>query len=330
MNSDLPQTAIIVPAYNESKYIRALLQSIAQYGPAGCDVVVVDNGSTDDTAGIATSCGATVVRLESRVYPSLARNIGVAKADQRAELLVFLDADVELTMEWRNEWMKTCADLRSDPMQITGGTCDVAKHPSWIERVWFASMRKRKRTDLDGANLITTRRLFDALGGFDVALETTEDRDICARARKHGARVVLNNGFRVHHEGYPKTIAKFIKRERWHGRGALTGITHMLISPVTVATFAFITLNLLGLVSLLAALSGGVSYLAPLACVALIASLCLASVLKKFPHQSLATLPQTVFIMYVYYLGRSLSVWDALLRSKSNREKGATALRSHR
>jgi GT2 family glycosyltransferase len=330
MSDDPPSAAIIIPAHNESKYIRSLLESIDRYGPRGCHVVVVDNGSTDGTAEIAATCGATLVHSESRVFPSVARNLGVARADRRAELLVFLDADVELTSEWRDQWARASVELESDPMQITGGTCDVAKVPSWIERVWFLPMRDRKRTDLDGANLITTRKLFQEIGGFDETLETAEDVDICARARKHGARIVLNNEFRVHHEGYPKTLGHFIRRERWHGKGALASINHALASPVTLATAAFAALHLLVLASFAAALWGKVSYFVPLTCVALTLSLCLASVLKKFPHQSLSALPQTLFIMYVYYVGRSLCIWDAILHTRLPQTKPATTVRSHR
>ena len=330
MSSDLPSATVVIPAYNESRYIGSLLESIERCGPQGAEVIVVDNGSTDGTYDIAAAHGATVVRLESRVFPSLARNLGVARADPRTEVLVFLDADVELTPQWRDEWRDTCAALQTGPMQITGGTCDVSKRPSWIERVWFVSMRQRKRTDLDGANLITSRKLFQEIGGFDATLETAEDVDICARARKHGARILLNNGLHVHHEGYPKTIASFVRRERWHGRGALVSFTHMLGSPVTLATIAFVTLHLLALALLLATISSALSYVAPLTCVAFIFGLCLASVLKKFPHQSLAALPQTLFVMYVYYVGRSLSIWDAILQIRLNRDKGITAIRSHR
>ncbi len=330
MENNVPPVAIIIPAHNERGYIASLLKSIEQYGPQKAHVLVVDNGSTDGTADVALALGATVVHLESKVFPALARNLGFANAHPNAELLVFLDADVELTSEWQQQWGKVSASLGSNPMQITGGTCDIARRPGWIERVWFSSMRQRKRTDLDGANLITTRKLFQELGGFDVTLETAEDVDICARARTFGARIILNNGFRVHHEGYPKTIGKFIRRERWHGKGALASFNHMLASPVTLATIAFVVLHGLAFATLLAAFSGRVAYFIPLTCAASILILCFASVLKKFPHQRVSALPQTLFVMYVYYIGRSLSIWDALLRMMPAKGTTAGSLRSHR
>ena len=73
-NTEDNPSAIIIPAHNEQSCLRGLLESIRLYGPSNPQVIVVDNGSTDDTASIATAFGTTLVKTSGRLYPSQARN----------------------------------------------------------------------------------------------------------------------------------------------------------------------------------------------------------------------------------------------------------------
>ena len=89
---DGPLIAAVIPAYNAAAHIDATLASIrAQRGPFRLEVVVVDDGSADDTADrAATHPGVRVIR-QPNAGPSAARNRGIAET--RAELIAFLDAD---------------------------------------------------------------------------------------------------------------------------------------------------------------------------------------------------------------------------------------------
>jgi len=320
-------TSIVIPAYNEGSFLPGLLRSIRQYGPPEAQVIVVDNGSTDDTAAVAAAHGAAVIRLDSKVFPSCARNFGVERSNPNAQLLVFLDADVELTAEWGREWRAKAASLRSEPMQITGDLYHVSKRPSWIERTWFARLRGRKPAYINGGNLITTRTAFDRVRGFDQRLETAEDVDFCARAARCGITIVLSDGFKVHHEGYPKTLALFVKRERWHGTGDFRSLQSVLKSKVALTTLAFVLLQVCALVALTSGLVTGVGYSVAAACGAAVVLLCLAGAVFKLPGSGSALLLQAVPVMYLYYLGRSFSAWDAMRRILPGSRKSA---RHHR
>ncbi len=83
------RVAIIIPALNEAAAIGTVLQQITW--PERCQVIVVDNGSTDATATIARSAGATVVAQPQRGYGN-ACMAGVQAAGS-ADVLVFLDGD---------------------------------------------------------------------------------------------------------------------------------------------------------------------------------------------------------------------------------------------
>ena len=82
--------SIIVPAFDEGKTIGEVVRSIV--GIAGSELIVVDDGSRDDTAEEARRAGAEVVRLERNMGKGHALDAGVERAT--ADILVFLDADV--------------------------------------------------------------------------------------------------------------------------------------------------------------------------------------------------------------------------------------------
>lgn len=85
-----PSVRAIIPALNEAASIQNVLAAL----PAEWvdEVLVVDNGSTDDTAEIAARAGATVVRQAERGYGA-ACLAGIAALDSTTEIVVFLDAD---------------------------------------------------------------------------------------------------------------------------------------------------------------------------------------------------------------------------------------------
>ena len=88
-----PTTDVVIPALNESASLPLVLSDLPS--PWIREVVVVDNGSTDDTAGVAAALGATVVAEPRRGYGQACLT-GLATLRSRAtspEVVVFLDAD---------------------------------------------------------------------------------------------------------------------------------------------------------------------------------------------------------------------------------------------
>lgn len=88
------KVSVVIPAYNSSRTLRELLESIEESREQDFEVIVVDDGSTDDGAEAAASLGARVVRLERNSGPAVARNAGVKAA--QGEIILFLDSDVRL------------------------------------------------------------------------------------------------------------------------------------------------------------------------------------------------------------------------------------------
>ena len=91
--------SIIIPAHNDRDYLEGLFTSIERYLQLPFEAVVVDNGSQPK---LQTQIGSRPwlrwVEADERLYPGVARNLGLAEST--GEVIAFLDADVLITEEW--------------------------------------------------------------------------------------------------------------------------------------------------------------------------------------------------------------------------------------
>lgn len=297
--------SFVIPARNEERYIAATLASIRDFVPDlhQLEIVVVDNGSTDRTVELARAAGADVVVSQGGTVGSL-RNVGVTRTSGTA--LVFLDADVRLTPAWRQRIGAALGELARTPDIVTGSRCGISRDASWIERVWFRPLLGERANYINSGHLITSRTLFDRLEGFDPRRETGEDSDFSSRARALGAAIVNDPALEVIHEGYPKTLSQFLRRERWHGRGNFQSWRTVLGSRIAPLTVAFVLGHLALLIALVMGSGSGAS-----ACVAVVAAICLASAFAKYKGTA-ASIPAAAYLYYWYYAARSLALADVL------------------
>lgn len=105
-------TSAVIPAYNEQGYIEVTVRALAAASLAD-EIIVVDDGSTDHTARVATEAGAKVIRLRRRRGKRAAQDAGARAA--RGNILLFLDADLGETV--------TEARKLLDP--VMEGVCDM-------------------------------------------------------------------------------------------------------------------------------------------------------------------------------------------------------------
>jgi hypothetical protein len=300
------QVSFVVPALNEGRHIRELFQNVTEITPPGVswELVVVDNGSTDDTLQIAASLPNTV-GIQARGTVGACRNAGVARA--RGSVLAFLDADIRLTTEWRASIESVLERLVRDERIVTGSTVSVPDDPTCIERYWFAPMCDRPRQYINSAHLIVTRTLFDRVGGFDESLRTGEDFDFSERARRAGAQIVSDNRLRAIHLGFPRTLREFANREMWHGQGDAGTLKRFLASRVAITSVVFSALLVGGVIAAIATHSWLPLLVALVACVG-IAGL---SALKRTGFVGIASLFVNTALYHLYFLCRTA----ALVRS---------------
>ncbi len=236
---------IIIPCYNEAKFLACTLSALERHTPKeACqlNVILMDNGSTDRSTEIAAKYGVNVY-VDSDATIGKLRNCGVSKANNRG-LLVFIDADIEITDIWMKSVCELAKEFSSEQLFVTGYTCMPPENPSWIERYWFGG-QEINLNYINSGNMITSRELFDRIKGFDETLKTGEDWDFCYRAKEIGAIISPNKKFIVHHNGYPKNLFDFFKREMWHGVGDCQDIGGFLRSrPAISALFWGVTWQL--------------------------------------------------------------------------------------
>jgi glycosyltransferase involved in cell wall biosynthesis len=91
MDRLMPSVSVVIPAYNEGRTIAEVVTGCVSSTPGLVEVIVVDDGSTDDTSQAAEAAGATVIRMIKNSGKGLAMQHGIRAA--QGDLLVFIDAD---------------------------------------------------------------------------------------------------------------------------------------------------------------------------------------------------------------------------------------------
>jgi glycosyltransferase involved in cell wall biosynthesis len=167
--------SVIIPAYNEEKYLPRLLDSIAAAranysgGADQIEVIVADNDSTDRTAEVAVTRGAQVIHVAKRRIAA-ARN-GAARA-AHGEILCFIDADSAIhpdTFDAIDQVMKS----RRYIWGVTGGVLERKSLPLLITHYMFMPMVWI--TGLDIGLSFCRREDFEAVGGYDETRLYAED-----------------------------------------------------------------------------------------------------------------------------------------------------------
>ena len=205
--------SIIVPMLNEAAALPGLLAQLARWRTRGCEVVVVDGGSTDGSATMARAAGFTVVDAER----GRARQMNAGAALARGEVLLFLHADTQLPADADVAVRAALADGRRD-----WGRFDVriaGRSPMLRVVAGLMNLRSRLTGIATGDQAMFVRReAFDAVGGFPLQplMEDIElsrrllrvSRPACLRAR------VRTSGRRWEQRGVWRTIL-LMWRLRW-------------------------------------------------------------------------------------------------------------------
>jgi glycosyltransferase involved in cell wall biosynthesis len=179
------EVSVVIPVRDHAQLLREAIESVLDQTQPPGEIVVVDDGSTDDSGGVAASYrGVRVVRQDGRGIGG-ARNAGVAVA--HGALLAFLDADDRWT---RDKLELQLAALRDDVDVVSGWTAQVPQS-EWRDAVRRPPERATWRyAPMPGALLIR-RTAFDRVGQYDETLRAGESLDWYARATHAGTNVVV-------------------------------------------------------------------------------------------------------------------------------------------
>ncbi|MBF8722420.1 MULTISPECIES: glycosyltransferase family 2 protein [Pseudomonas] len=211
------QVSIVIPMFNEARHIGRTLacaRASAQQAGLACELLVVDNGSTDAGPDIARELGATVLTLPGATIAAL-RNLG-ARAS-RGAWLAFLDADIEVP----GNWLTLLVSLQQcDQGDVFALDCDTPRQAPWFAYAWQrrtlrAGQTLQPSTWLAAPNLLLRRDWFERVGGFDERLRTGEDKDFTLRLHQAGARLRALRQPTVLHWGFEGTWGEWLGKELW-------------------------------------------------------------------------------------------------------------------
>jgi glycosyltransferase involved in cell wall biosynthesis len=215
--------SIIIPAKNEENNLAQCLRSIAEldYPKDAFEVLVIDNGSTDNTVEIARSYGAEV-HVKPEMTISGLRNFGSSIA--RGKTLSFIDADCTVLADW----LKSASIWDEHPeVCCYGGPPTIPERATWVQKSWYIVRKKSQEIEdvdwLESMNMFVRKKAFVDVSGFDESLQTCEDYDLSLRLKEHG-RIVADRRINAVHHGEASTVAHFYQKESWRGISNLAGL----------------------------------------------------------------------------------------------------------
>ncbi len=209
--------SLIVPAYNEARYLPLLLDSVdaaraAYRGGEPVEVVVADNASTDATGAVAAARGCRVVPAAFRSIGAT-RNAGARAA--RGGVLAFVDADSRIHPQTLNEVERLLADPR-----VIGGSTGVTmeRWSAGIAATYAVLVSLAWVTGFDTGVVFCRRADFEAVGGYDERRRYAEDvaflLALWRRGRRTGRRLV-----RARRAKAVASTRKFDEHGDWHYYG---------------------------------------------------------------------------------------------------------------
>jgi glycosyltransferase involved in cell wall biosynthesis len=202
----MPDVSVVLPTYNRARLVGASIQTLLAQEGVDCEIIVVDDGSTDETAAALAALGDPRVRVLVRPHAGIAaaRNAGIAAA--RAPYVAFHDSD-DVALPGRLsvpvEYLRAHPDI--DLVIQNGRLLPPEDDPSAPEDAWIGpalaeTLAGREITvaevfrwnlgQLQG--MCFTRRSLEATGPFDPTFTILDDLDLVLRATVRFRAVFLD------------------------------------------------------------------------------------------------------------------------------------------
>ena len=222
MTDKFVDVSVIIPAYRAAQTIGRALQSVAQQTVRPREIVIVDDGSDDDTERVARSFADVVAPSALRIVTQ--HNLGAGAARNRAlieatqPLVAFLDADDE----WLPEKMeRSVAEMNAgdyvlvahDYLDVTPSgdqACDCRQRFLAPPDPWIQLYR---RGYIPSCSVVAKRDAVLAVGGFDESLRNAQDFDLWLRLLENpAAKFTLFPGALLRYHHTPGGIMSFTER----------------------------------------------------------------------------------------------------------------------
>ncbi len=213
--------SVIIPAYNASTTIGKALEALSKqncFQPF--EVIVVDDGSVDNTGDIVRSFASVKYVRQDNAGPAAARNHGAKLA--QGEFLAFTDSDCIPHEDWLSQLM---AGMSQQQVGVVAGSYGIANPESRLARCVYQEILWRHThlmpdfpNSFGSYNFCVRKNVFDAVGAFNPAYRRAsgEDNDLSYKIRRSGWRIYFARKALVDHY-HPTQVLKYLKEQFRHG-----------------------------------------------------------------------------------------------------------------
>ncbi len=187
---DEPRVSVVIPVFNQARYLAEALDGVAAQTYRSLECIVVDDGSTDDSAAVAEARpGVHVLRLGQNQGASAARNAAIAVA--RGEMIAHADADdvmlpgrIEAQVRHLDQHPEVGLVLARHELLVAPGSQALAGRP-----------RDRIFGDVGGVEpfaALVRRTVLDRVGPFDVTAGSADGLEWLTRAKRAGVIIAVH------------------------------------------------------------------------------------------------------------------------------------------
>ncbi len=200
-----PTLSIVIAVYNGADFLKKSLPAIAAASDAETEIILVDDGSTDNSAEVGKQFGANVITLAQRAGAANARNIGVGQA--QGGIILFVDADVVVKPDTVQHLRRLFTE-NPEFSAVFGSYDDAPGEPDFFSQYrnlmhhFFHQTGSREAETFWSGFGAIKRQAFLQVGGFDAEkfeIPSIEDIELGYRLRKNGFRILLSPELQAGH-----------------------------------------------------------------------------------------------------------------------------------
>jgi len=219
-----PFVSVVVTVYNAERTIAQCLESIMklEYLRDKLEIIVVDDGSTDNSLNIVKEYRIKLIQKNHGGYPS-AMNTGIKSA--AGGIIVIIDSDIVVSNDWL---VKVLEEFSESKVGIVGGYIATAETKSFWSRLAGFELEDRyhkiKSKYVDYVSTTCTaykKEIFDDVGFFDETLRRDSDEDFTHRVFKAGWKIVLRKDAVCFHE-WKGSFRSYFKQQMNEAKYAVT------------------------------------------------------------------------------------------------------------
>ena len=216
-----PRVSVVVASFNGARTLPACLNSLVQLNYPDYEIILVDDGSTDNSLEIAKHFpDVRTIAHPTNQGLSVARNTGIAAA--RGEIIAFTDSDCRADEDWL---FYLVGDLLKGEFAGIGGHNFLPPDDSLVAAAVMVSpggpahvmLSDREAEHIPGCNMAFYKWVLEEIGGFDPIFHAAgDDVDVCWRVQQHGHKIGFSPaGFVWHYRR--STVPAYLRQQQGYG-----------------------------------------------------------------------------------------------------------------